>query len=154
RRPLGPVAAGPIDRDRAELHAVGRMLQMMEDAWISLGLRRYSALPMNRGWLNTFRRWGSTEAFRRHWPTLRSEFSSDFVQFCESQLNLPTSRPTLMPLPGPVDRLSGFEGRAVDLLAREFWREWPDVSRDGYDIPNLLIRAADLQQQANLGDFP
>ena len=48
--------AGPL---RAELHAVGQLLQIMEDAWLGLASGT-SDLPMNRGWMNAFRRWVGT----------------------------------------------------------------------------------------------
>jgi uncharacterized protein YodC (DUF2158 family) len=133
-------AGSPSDVVRAELHAVGRMLQMMEDTWISLGLRRYSALPMNRGWLNSFRRWGATEAFRRHWPALRPEFSSDFVEFCEGQLNLTRAKTSLMPLAGPVAGLAPFEKKALESLSLEFRREWPKEVCDGRGLDHLFAR--------------
>ena len=63
RRDLRADAAGPYPRAlKAELHAVGQMLQIMEDAWLNLGLKGHYDLPMERGWMNVFRRWTSTRA--------------------------------------------------------------------------------------------
>ena len=75
-------------RQRAELHAVSQMIQLMESAWINLHLKGHSDLPMDHGWMNVFRRWTGTKAFHRLWPTMRSEFSPEFVKFCETQLHL------------------------------------------------------------------
>jgi hypothetical protein len=105
---------------------------------------------MNRGWLNTFRRWGSTAAFRRLWPTLRSAFGSDFVEFCESQLKLTTATLSLMRLSGTANALEGFEQKAFDLLTTEFQREWPNEVLTKRGLDNLLIRASQLK----LAEFP
>ncbi len=129
----------------AELHTVGRMLAIMENAWIALSLKRYSSLPVNRGWMNTFRRWAATEAFRRAWPILRSEFSSEFVRFCEEQLHLTAAEPSVLSLPSHADFLNlppdDFLKVAIDLLDNEFEREWPDEHRDGRG-PKALAEAS------------
>ncbi|MGP0069765.1 MAG: hypothetical protein ACLQGP_39965 [Isosphaeraceae bacterium] len=140
----GPAAPDPSEAARADLFAVGRMLQMMEDAWISLGLKRYSALPMNRGWLNTFRRWSTSDAFRRIWPTIRSEFGSDFVDFCETQLNLSTARLSLIRLSGWPGSLMESEDRALKRLDEEFGREWPKDISSGRGLTELIGRASRL----------
>jgi hypothetical protein len=138
-------AAAPTVADRAEVHAVCRMLQMMEDAWISLGLKRYSALPMNRGWLNSFRRWTSTAAFQRLWPTLRSEYGSDFVEFCEAQLNRTTATPSLVPLTTKSADLNDFDKAAFEMLAQEFAREWPKESLNDRGLEQRLQSAIDFR---------
>ena len=38
--------------------------------------------------MNVFRRWTGTKAFHRLWPMARSEFSPEFVKFCETQLHV------------------------------------------------------------------
>jgi hypothetical protein len=106
---------------RAELHTVEQVLQMMEDAWLALGLRIYNTtLPMNRGWMNCFRRLTGTAAFRRFWPILRAEYSPEFVRFCEQQLRLATAGPRL-------ERLNGASSPDVVAMATELAREWPDL---------------------------
>ena len=59
------VSGGGSPPSRVELHTVARMLAIMENSWIALSLERTSALPMNRGWVNSFRRWAGTSAFRQ-----------------------------------------------------------------------------------------
>ena len=34
-------------------------------------LERFGAHPLNRGWMNVFRRWSASGAFHRYWPALR-----------------------------------------------------------------------------------
>jgi Patatin-like phospholipase len=135
--------------ESAELHTIGRMLAIMENAWIALSLKRYSALPINRGWMNSFRRWAATEAFRRAWPILRSEFSSEFVRFCEEQLHLNAAEPSVLPLTSLAAIMQLPEGDflrvAVDLLDNEFEREWPDEHRDGRGIKALIEASSKLK---------
>lgn len=141
-----PNSTSPIDpaeRERAELHVVAQMLQIMENAWLVLGLRRYSALPMNRGWMNACRRWVGTSAMQRFWPSLRSEFGADFVRFCEDELHLNAPKANIHRLSDLHD--DPFRTGALTLLDREFAREWPeDPSRGLLGLPELLKRAAAL----------
>ncbi len=135
---------GPLDdaaRDRtgrAAFHAVGMMIQIMENTWIALNLKSYVNLPMNQGWLNTFRRWTTTRTFHRYWATYRSEFSPDFVRFCEGSLHLGVAPPraaTLAELKGLGIATEPTLGR----LAEEFAREWPGETplRERIDSPRL-----------------
>ncbi len=144
--PPGPISAtepDPADRERAELYAVARMLEIMEAAWNALGLRQNSGLPMNRGWMNTFRRWAVTEAFQRTWPALRAERGAEFVRFCESQLHTATAAPSAIRLTAYKD-LTDFPAEAVAELADEFAREWPDEARTGRSLPAMIEKAGEL----------
>ena len=134
----GPPPAGsqpPLD-DRAAVHAVIEMVQVMENAWIALNLDVYSDQPLNPGWMNVFRRWISSGVFQAHWPAVRGEFSEGFIRFCESELNLTVSEPKLawldderarhkengrMPMPLPE-----FE-KGLEELDKEFLLEWPHI---------------------------
>jgi predicted acylesterase/phospholipase RssA len=106
---------------RVELHAVGQMLQIMENAWLTLKTRGNEDNLASQGWMNVFRRWTTTEAFHRHWPTLRSEFSTEFVRFCEAKLRLVPAMPEVRPL-------ASVPSREVRELIAEFDREWPSHS--------------------------
>jgi hypothetical protein len=121
----------PLAQSRAELHAVGEMLQIMEEAWVNLRLKGHGDLPMNRGWMSVFRRWTATEAFRRLWPVHRSSFSPEFVRFCENQLLLNMAEPKAQPVLFPPDPLTS---RMLDLLAEEFRLEWPSAPSLGSRI--------------------
>ena len=136
--PAGTPPPADRDRDRAELHTVSQMLQIMQNTWLMLGLKGSSGLPLNRGWMCAFRRWVSTRAFRRCWPILRAEFSPDFARFCETELHLVTApSPIWQRLPATVVPGS-FEGQALDLLAQEFEREWPGEIRHGQPTDRSL----------------
>ncbi len=82
--------------ENAEVHAVVQMLQVMENAWLALDLETYSDHPLNRGWMNVFRRWTSSGTLQRYWPTVRGEFSEGFVRFCEAELNLTVHDPEVI----------------------------------------------------------
>ncbi len=51
----------PYDRGCAELHMVNQMLLLMEKAWIAVKLEGFPEHPMNRGWMNEFRRCADAE---------------------------------------------------------------------------------------------
>ncbi len=149
-KPQGSRAVSHADRERAELHTVSRILGVMESSWMALRLNTYSALPMNRGWMNTCRRLAGSRAFRRLWPVLRSEFSSDFVRFCELQLNLTAAAPeavrvgVAMPTSSPITADFQEHWPAIQLLAQEFEREWPLDHAKKRGICDLIKRAVDL----------
>jgi hypothetical protein len=73
----------------AEFRMIDRMLAVMEQYWSGAKLDKEHALPTNRGWMNTFRRWAQTEAFLNFWPILQSTYHRGFVRFCERSLSLP-----------------------------------------------------------------
>jgi Patatin-like phospholipase len=108
----------PLKRD-AEFHTVNQMLHLMEEAWIGDQLESYHQHPMNRGWMNAFRRWTRADAFQRHWVTLRGMFTADFVRFCERELYLRTApaRPQRVSItvPPPPPVVAGGEDTVVIL---------------------------------------
>jgi len=125
-----------LARQRAELHAVSQMIQLMEDAWINLRLKGHSDLPMDHGWMNVFRRWTGTKAFHRLWPIMRSEFSPDFVIFCEAQLHLGIGGAPWH------DYLSEGDGAMLEVkcLYEEFRREWPVLATSA-SLEKMVERA-------------
>ena len=96
---IGPNVKKEPLRRTAELHALLQMIQLIENVYFKLELEKYSAHPMNRGWLNLFHRWTSAPTFRRYWPHLRSEFSREFIHFCECRLSVGEVGAILVPLP-------------------------------------------------------
>jgi hypothetical protein len=62
-------------------HIVAMQANLMENAYFSLRLDHYANAHDNRGLMNTFRRWGRSITFKRHFATLRSNHSSEFVAF-------------------------------------------------------------------------
>ena len=109
------------DRSRNELHAVGQMLRIMEKAWFEVQLEGYYSHPMNRGWMNVFRRWVSSLTFRKYWLTLRGEFNQDFVRFCESELKLGRGFAWVY----SMRQEPTYQHALADLQHREFSGEWP-----------------------------
>ena len=119
---------------RAEMHAVIEMLQAMENAWLSVDLDAHSDHPLNRGWMNVFRRWTSSSIFQTHWPAVRGEYSEGFVRFCENELNLTVPPPRVLWLeaseatqPGSATVTAADFRLALKELDKEFALEWPDI---------------------------
>ena len=109
---------------RAEVHAISQMLQAMEIAWFELNFDESASHPMNRGWMNMFRRWTSSEVFHEYWPALRGEYSEPFVQFCQNQLNLPVEVVETHRF-GDLD--DAIFNDAIRVFISEFLREWPEL---------------------------
>ena len=129
----GPATCPPPGDDRAHVHAIIEMLRAMENAWIAVNLDVYSDQPLNRGWMNVFRRWISSDIFQTHWPEVRGEFSDGFVRFCESELNLTVKEPRLTWFEGAPHKdgrmkisLSEFN-EGLRELDNEFSLEWPNL---------------------------
>lgn len=121
---LGGLPASSLleDSPRAQLHLTMQIIQLMEDVFLALDFERYYAHSLNRGWMNLFRRWASTNTLRLLWPSLRSSFSKAFVEFAEYQLNL---KPPPAP---PVISDGALTVTARDRLVAEFKQEWPSES--------------------------
>ena len=131
-----------------ELHVVIEMLQAMESTWMTVGLASHASHPLNRGWMNAFRRWASSRSFQDYWPAVRGEFSEGFVRFCEAELNLKVDDPEIAWLDAGRAKQWGrglhprplIEFReALTTLDGEFTSEWPDLS-----IPEIGDQAANL----------
>jgi len=141
----------PQRDDRAAVHAVIEMLQAMENAWIAVNLDVYSDQPLNRGWMNVFRRWIGSGIFRTHWPAVRGEFSEGFVRFCETELSLTVPEPKVAWFEGDPRK----EGRTIPLsrfleglraLDKEFSLEWPHLVL--HEIGDGRTGLADMFQHA------
>lgn len=135
--PSGPLPHGSGAAQRAaELFAILRMTQTMEDVWSAMRLESLHENPTNAGWMSVFRRWTSAKAFRRSWPIVRGEFDREFVRFCEKELRLAIETKTT-PLPPPAAGGSpgGEDQRVVESslaeLASEFRLEWPSEAGAG-----------------------
>jgi hypothetical protein len=135
--------------ERVGLHTHEQILQLVEDAWMALGLDRRPSSEIGRGWMNWLRRLTSTPSFRRFWPLLRAQYNPDFQSFCERLLRLDADAPRLVelvpsddqqePTATYAERLDGrisSGARQVQIIAAEFAREWPDVVRESLDDPS------------------
>ena len=110
--------AGETDaRLRAEVHVIAQMLQVMENAWLSLNLDVNYAHPLSRGWMDIFHRWTSARPVREHWSLLRAEFGRGFVSFCEKQMRMGEVEAHAALLALDADKLPA-------LLADEFRAQW------------------------------
>jgi hypothetical protein len=138
----GPKPQG-VARRTAELHAILRMIQVMENAWLGMRLEAFHEHPINVGWMNAFRRWTSAEAFRRCWPIVRGEFSREFVRFCEKELRLAAEAWTMPLSAAEGGGLAGGEAlqKLVDVavadLDGEFALEWPSEAAAGRGLVAL-----------------
>jgi len=56
---------------------------------MQMDLERTHALPLQRGWMNCFRRWTAARKFHEFWLQLRPQYSWGFIRFCEEVLNVP-----------------------------------------------------------------
>lgn len=105
-----------------EMQAVSWLFQTMELAWLDNGLADFHAHPLNRGWMNSLRRWTASDQFHRFWAVLRPMYSHGFVRFCEGTLNMPD-----LPVRWcRVDTLARWRG-VLDEFDQEFRKEWSDV---------------------------
>ncbi len=111
-----------LSRGGPQVHAVARMIQVMENAWVDLRLGGFRDLPMNRGWMTVFRRWAATPDFSRMWPILRGEYSQDFVKYCETHLALGARVEAVHE--SRLDR--AFAYQAIDALHMAFAGERPN----------------------------
>lgn len=64
-------------------HVATLQVRLMEDAYEALRLHRYANAPANRGWMNLFRRWGSSPTFVSHFATMEPLVGEAFARFFE-----------------------------------------------------------------------
>jgi hypothetical protein len=141
----GAPAITPEGQMCAEVHTLLQMLQIMENAWLSLNLDVNYAHPLNRGWMDVFYRWTNTPLFRRHWPVLRSEFARGFVSFCEKQVQLGQVK---------IERIPLAEGRVPEVLTREFDAQWPGTEGLQKRLDNFGGQAKCWLIQTRMSDLP
>jgi hypothetical protein len=118
-----PTPLNPESRKTSELHAVNQILIAMEQAWLGVKLEGYPEHPLNRGYLNVFRRCSGSRTVHKYWPTVRGSFNQEFVRFCERELGLPANPPYVKPFAEVKDFPHVEE--ALRQMEAEFAREWP-----------------------------
>jgi hypothetical protein len=132
-------------RRTAELHAANQMIQVMEYAWLGVRMEGYPEHPINRGWMNVFRRCAHSALLHRYWPALRGGFHQEFVRFFERELHLPDGAPAPFALGRDGSKLVLDRtprkpvARTLKRLGREFARDWPGLP----DLPALLNAVVD-----------
>jgi len=136
---LGMTISDESPPPRAVLHFCNNQLQLMENVFLALKLAQYHAHPLNRGWMNLFRRWTASPTMRLLWPSLKSRYSRDFVAFAEYQLNLSGMPPVIKKesvAPSRIRELFGFSDPPkaagftpfqglYERLFGELSQEWP-----------------------------
>ena len=77
RPPAGAAAPTRIRRRElaSDLAFLIRVIQLMEDAWLTCQLDQWWTHPLNLGWINLFARWATSPRFRFWWPLLSPMFS-------------------------------------------------------------------------------
>ncbi len=123
---LSVFGADPKSLDRLDvrstLHVCRSQIRLMENVFLGVRLGDHYAHPLNRGWMNLFRRWAGASSFRRWWPILCGSFSRRFLEFAERHLHLPAGE-------GLVVRRRQVGDAAVAALRLRLDREWkPDPS--------------------------
>ncbi len=145
---------GALPTASTELQMISELFKAMEMVWFGLKLDDNHAHPLNRGWMNLFRRWTSSPTVHAHWPFLRGELGQEFVRFCEQALNMIP----VQVLPEALDRHSipGHlsEIREMDL---EFCEEWAGEQdhlhwlTTGRYLIDAVVGALALEKSENLG---
>ncbi len=122
------------DDPRSVMHFCNQQIQLMENVFYAGCLAEYHAHPINRGWMNLFRRWTATDELRLLWLGLRGSYSKPFVEFAEYHLNLPRNislkywkDSSLM-----KNKLSPDWLKCTKRLRRELVQEWPKIYEDYY----------------------
>jgi hypothetical protein len=106
-------------------HVVTLQSQLMEDAFYAFRLDRYANAQDNRGWMNLFRRWGSSATFKARFEVMRETFSRDFVDFYDYYLrDLPPI--DSKPVPHPWDPRSRRKDDRPKPETPEEDHEWAD----------------------------
>src|SRR5207245_11077554 len=100
-----------------------RAASLMEAYWMGVRLYTNHALPVNRGWLSTFRRWARTERFFDIWPVIAGTYNREFVQFCNRALNLPDVLARVVP---GREFMTRDPATVRQHLVAEYAREWAE----------------------------
>lgn len=75
-----------------QIHYVGnRMIQLMEDVYLDLNLEEEVEYehPDHQGWVELFKCWSQSTAFRRVWVASKNTYGQRFRMFCNERLGLP-----------------------------------------------------------------
>lgn len=130
-------APAPAAPDGADLIAILRVTQMMEDVWMACDLDAWWSHPLNMGWVNFFARWVTAPTFRFWWPLIGPMYSKGFRDFVDDRFPMPGSRAArgpVVPWRGQVVLVAGAH-RPTGLAATWWetrsaqrcpWRAGPD----------------------------
>ena len=101
-----------------------RVMQLMEDAWLTCQLDQWWTHPINLGWINLFARWATSPLFRFWWPLLGPMFSPGFRKFIDERFPMRARTATdgrFVPVP-PEGKVSVLD-EPLQGLAYEWWAD-------------------------------
>jgi hypothetical protein len=125
-----PVQPGSVQAASAQLATMTALLQamqVMEDVWQVCDLDTEWRHPLNVGWVNSFARWATADAFVDWWPILAPNFHPGFQRFIReqffprAQLQRPMGFVTVS-LPRPPQG-GVLDDDLPDGLAKRWWTE-------------------------------
>jgi hypothetical protein len=101
-----------------------RVIQLMEDAWLTCQLDQWWTHPLNLGWINLFARWATSPLFRFWWPLLSPMFSPGFRRFIDERFPMRARiAANGQPVPSPPEGRITPLGQPPTGLAVTWWAE-------------------------------
>jgi hypothetical protein len=82
-KPKKPIT---LEQRQIEFHAVSYMVQVMEDVYTVLELEIHYDEDDYLGWMNTFKKWGTSKTFINIWHKLNNNYGLNFVNFVEKHI--------------------------------------------------------------------
>jgi hypothetical protein len=129
--------AGPAsDAERAsELAILMRVVQIMEDTWLTCQLDDWWSHPLNLGWTNYFARWATAPSFRFWWPVMSPMCTPAFRNFIEDRYPMPAGASSTdvrfgSPQRGKVSELDKSDWNG---LAATWWQTLPSIKPGWFD---------------------
>jgi ribosomal protein S18 acetylase RimI-like enzyme len=134
------VKGEPIERLQG-IHTSILMMQVLENAWLTLDLETQYSHPLNTGWMNLVHRWSQIPELRRSWPVIRHEFSRGFVEFCETVGGLPQPSRILVENFGNIETLQRHfaEDHDFKVCGLQEALESTQANRDSANVDVLLL---------------
>lgn len=122
---------------RSSLHLCCSQMQLMENVFLGVRLGEHYAHPMNRGWMNLFRRWANAGTFRQWWPILCGSFNPAFVEFSRRHLYLECDS-------SPVLERQPLSDDEIRRISRQINHEWPKDKSVPQDFEEALYKPIQL----------
>jgi hypothetical protein len=107
----------------ADVTFLMRVIQLMEDAWLTCQLDQWWTHPINLGWINLFARWATSPMFRFWWPLLSPMFSPGFRRFVEERFPMSRREPAAAAVPIPPQGRVRLLADPPSGLAFSWWQQ-------------------------------
>jgi len=114
-----------------------RIIQIMEDVWVTGDFEHYWSHPLNEGWMNYFHRWASTPSFRRWWPVLAPMYSIGLRSFVQDRFDVGTVAATPQYDPAPKAARFVFQPLPSRAGGQETSPAWGDFLRSHPEVKTL-----------------